>query len=100
VGFALWAFALTRINAGTLASTTLAVPSIVVIISWATLGELPTAVGLVGGASCLAGVALSRHRPGTSTSTGAPRPPEAREDDRPVSASTTIDGDGPAQRGR
>ena len=63
VGFALWAYALTRLNAGVLASTTLTVPGIVVLMSWALLGELPTAVALVGGALCLAGVAVSRRRP-------------------------------------
>ena len=63
VGFALWAYALTRLNAGVLASTTLTVPGIVVLMSWALLGELPTVVALVGGALCLAGVAVSRRRP-------------------------------------
>jgi drug/metabolite transporter (DMT)-like permease len=63
IGFALWAFALTRLNAGVLASTTLTVPGIVVLMSWALLGELPTAVALVGGALCLTGVAVSRRRP-------------------------------------
>ena len=63
VGFALWAFALTRLNAGVLASTTLTVPGIVVLMSWALLGELPTPVALVGGALCLAGVAVSRRQP-------------------------------------
>jgi drug/metabolite transporter (DMT)-like permease len=63
VGFTLWAYALTRINAGIMASTTLSVPGIVVLMSWALLGELPTAAGLVGGVLCLAGVAVSRRRP-------------------------------------
>ena len=61
-GFALWAYALTRVNAGTLASTTLSVPGLVVLMSWALLGELPSAAGLVGGALCLLGVAVSRRR--------------------------------------
>jgi drug/metabolite transporter (DMT)-like permease len=63
VGFALWAYALTRVNAGTLASTTLSVPGIVVAMSWALLGELPSVAGLVGGVLCLLGVAVSRRRP-------------------------------------
>ena len=63
IGFALWAYALTRVNAGTLASTTLSVPGIVVLMSWALLGELPSAAGLVGGALCLLGVAVARRRP-------------------------------------
>jgi drug/metabolite transporter (DMT)-like permease len=62
VGFTLWAYALTRINAGTMASTTLMVPGIVVLMSWALLGELPTVAGLVGGVLCLLGVAISRRR--------------------------------------
>ena len=67
VGFVLWAYALTRLNAGVLASTTLTVPGIVVLMSWALLGELPTVVALVGGALCLAGVAVSRRRPRAGT---------------------------------
>ena len=65
VGFTLWAYALTRVNAGIMASTTLSVPGIVVLLSWALLGELPTAAGLVGGALCLLGVAISRRTPRT-----------------------------------
>lgn len=63
VGFALWAHALTRVNAGVLASATLSVPGLVVLMSWVVLGELPTAAGLVGGALCLLGVAVSRRPP-------------------------------------
>ena len=63
IGFALWAYALTRVNAGVLASTTLAVPGIVVLMSWAYLGELPTALAMLGGALCLLGVAVTRRRP-------------------------------------
>ena len=62
VGFALWAYALTRTDAGAMAATTLSVPGIVVLMSWALLGELPTVAGLVGGALCLLGVAVSRRR--------------------------------------
>jgi drug/metabolite transporter (DMT)-like permease len=65
VGFALWAYALRRMTAGVLASTTLAVPGVVVLLSWALLGELPTAVALLGGVLCLLGVAVSRRRPRT-----------------------------------
>ena len=62
VGFALWAYALTRLDAGAMAATTLSVPGIVVLMSWALLDELPTAAALVGGALCLLGVAISRRR--------------------------------------
>jgi drug/metabolite transporter (DMT)-like permease len=45
-----------------MAATTLSVPGIVVLMSWAVLGELPTVAGLLGGALCLLGVAISRRR--------------------------------------
>ena len=74
VGFALWAYALTRVNAGVMASTTLSVPRIVVLMSWGFLGELPTGVALAGGALCLLGVAIARRRPRTRASrVGEPR---------------------------
>ncbi|WP_082600103.1 DMT family transporter [Agromyces sp. Root81] len=63
VAFLLWAYVLKRSSAGATASATLAVPAIVVVLSWLLLGELPTVLGLVGGALCLAGVAWSRRRP-------------------------------------
>jgi drug/metabolite transporter (DMT)-like permease len=63
VGFALWAYALARLNAGVVASTTLSVPAIVVVMSGLLLGELPSLVALLGGALCLLGVAVSRRRP-------------------------------------
>ena len=50
-----------------MASTTLSVPGIVVLMSWALLGELPTGTALVGGALCLLGVAVSRRRPRRAT---------------------------------
>ena len=62
VGFALWAYALTRLDAGAMAATTLSVPGVVVLMSWTLLDELPTVAGLVGGALCLLGVAVSRRR--------------------------------------
>jgi drug/metabolite transporter (DMT)-like permease len=61
--FTLWAYALTRTSAGRLTSTTLTVPAIAVLLSWAFLGETPAALGLVGGALCLSGVAISRRAP-------------------------------------
>lgn len=61
--FTLWAYALTRTSAGRLTSTTLTVPAIAVLMSWAFLAETPTTLGLVGGALCLTGVAISRRRP-------------------------------------
>ncbi|WP_308798572.1 DMT family transporter [Agromyces silvae] len=62
VAFLLWAWVLKRGTAGATASATLAVPAIVVLLAWLLLGELPTLLGIVGGALCLAGVAWSRRR--------------------------------------
>jgi len=63
VAFLLWAYVLQRSPAGLTASATLAVPAIVVLLSWLLLGELPTLLGMVGGALCLIGVAVSRRSP-------------------------------------
>lgn len=62
IAFILWAYVLQRSTAGAAASATLAVPAIVVLMSWLLLGELPTILGMVGGVLCLAGVAWSRRR--------------------------------------
>jgi drug/metabolite transporter (DMT)-like permease len=63
IAFTTWAYALARTDAGRMAATTLCVPGIAVLVSWVTLGEVPTALGLVGGALCLTGVAISRRKP-------------------------------------
>ncbi len=60
IAFVLWAYVLQRSTAGATASATLAVPAIVVLMSWLILGELPTILGMIGGVVCLAGVASSR----------------------------------------
>jgi drug/metabolite transporter (DMT)-like permease len=72
VAFTLWAYALTHTDAGRLASTTLTVPAIAVLMSWAFLSETPTALGLLGGAMCLTGVAISRRRRALGRSGSAP----------------------------
>lgn len=63
IAFTTWAYALARTDAGRMAATTLCVPALAVLLSWATLGEVPTLLGLLGGALALAGVAISRRRP-------------------------------------
>jgi drug/metabolite transporter (DMT)-like permease len=60
--FSTWAYALARMDAGRLGVTTYLVPPITVAISAVLLGEVPSAWAVVGGAVCLAGVALSRRR--------------------------------------
>jgi len=62
IAFLTWAYALTRTDAGTMAATTLAVPAIAIGLSWLFLGEVPTPLGLVGGAMALVGVAIRRRR--------------------------------------
>ncbi|GAB3002352.1 DMT family transporter [Saccharothrix stipae] len=62
IGFTAWAYALRRTDAGRLSATTYAVPAVSVLMSLVLLGEVPTVHGLVGGAICLVGVAISRRR--------------------------------------
>lgn len=62
LAFTTWAYALARTTAGKMGATTYAVPALVVLMSWAALGEVPEAATLLGGALCLAGVAVSRRR--------------------------------------
>ena len=68
LAFSTWAYALSRMDAGRLGATTYLVPPIVVLLGWLLLDEVPPALAVVGGAVCLAGVALSRRR-------SRPRPP-------------------------
>lgn len=60
IAFTTWAYALARTDAGRMAATTLCVPALAVLISWVFLGEVPTVLGLIGGALCLTGVGISR----------------------------------------
>jgi drug/metabolite transporter (DMT)-like permease len=62
VAFTTWAYALARTPAGKMGATIYAIPALTVLMSWAVLGEFPRWPALVGGALCLAGVAISRRR--------------------------------------
>jgi drug/metabolite transporter (DMT)-like permease len=62
LAFSTWAYALKRMDAGRLGVTTYLVPPLVILLGWLLLDEVPPALALVGGAVCLAGVALSRRR--------------------------------------
>lgn len=62
VAFTTWGYALARTSAGEQGATTYAVPALVVLMSWAVLGELPGWLTFAGGALCLAGVAVTRSR--------------------------------------
>jgi drug/metabolite transporter (DMT)-like permease len=60
IGFMAWAFALSRTTAGRMGSTTYLVPPIAILLGWALLSEVPPGLAVVGGALCLAGVAVAR----------------------------------------
>jgi drug/metabolite transporter (DMT)-like permease len=62
LAFTTWAYALNRTTAGKMGATTYVVPALVVVMSWTFLGQTPKALGFLGGALCLAGVAVSRRR--------------------------------------
>ncbi len=63
LAFSTWAYALARIDAGRMGSTTYLVPPVTIAMSAVLLGELPALLAVVGGAICLGGVALARRRP-------------------------------------
>ncbi|GAA3918043.1 DMT family transporter [Streptomyces gulbargensis] len=77
LAFTTWAYALARTTAGRMGATTYAVPALVVLMAWAFLGELPGPLTLLGGALCLAGVAVSRSRPRGAGAAAPSRTPEA-----------------------
>ncbi len=60
IGFMAWGFALARTTAGRMAATTYLVPPIAIALGWLLLGEVPPGWAFVGGALCLAGVAVAR----------------------------------------
>jgi drug/metabolite transporter (DMT)-like permease len=64
VGFVTWAFALARTSVGRLGAMTYLVPPLSVLLSWLWLGQTPAGLAYLGGALCLAGVALTRATPG------------------------------------
>ncbi|MGW4022246.1 DMT family transporter [Streptomyces sp. NPDC005009] len=82
LAFTAWAYALARTTASRMGATTYAVPALVVLMSWLALGEVPGPLTLVGGALCLAGVAVSRSRSSVAARAAAvpvPREEAARE---------------------
>lgn len=78
IAFTTYAFALSHMSAGSLSVTTYLVPPITVLMSWVLLGETPPAMAYVGGALCLAGVAVTRRRPKGTPGSGAPAPTARR----------------------
>jgi drug/metabolite transporter (DMT)-like permease len=62
LGFSTWAFALRRMYAGRLASLAYLIPVVAIVLGWLLLDETPTSLAVLGGALCVAGVALARRR--------------------------------------
>lgn len=60
LGFWLWAFAQTQMHTGRLAACSLSVPAVAILMSAAALREIPTPLAMIGGALCLAGVAVTQ----------------------------------------
>ncbi|MBP2190493.1 DMT family transporter [Nocardia goodfellowii] len=63
LAFTTWAYALARTTAGKAGVTTYAVPTLVILMAWLALGEVPTLLAVAGGLLCLAGVAITRSGP-------------------------------------
>ena len=63
LAFTLWAFALRRMSAGRLGSTSYLVPPFAVLLGWLLLGEVPALLALGGGVVSIAGVAVARSHP-------------------------------------
>ncbi|GGA16326.1 membrane protein [Sediminivirga luteola] len=62
LAFWCWGYAMNHFSTGRVASSTLAVPAVVILLSAATLGEIPPPMAILGGGVCLAGVAVSQWR--------------------------------------
>jgi drug/metabolite transporter (DMT)-like permease len=62
LGFATWAYALSRMSAGRLASLAYLIPVVAILLGWVLLGEAPPWLAAVGGGLCIAGVALAPRR--------------------------------------
>ncbi len=60
--FLLWAYVLSKMDAGRLGATTYVIPPVVVILGWLWLGQVPPALAIPGGILCLVGVAVARRR--------------------------------------
>ena len=58
-------------------ATTYLVPPLTIFLAWLLLDEAPAPLAFAGGALCLLGVAISRHKPKSKTGqTSAPSPDE------------------------
>lgn len=60
IAFTTWAYALARTTASKQGATTYLVPAVAILLAWFFLDETPTWFSWIGGALCLAGVAITR----------------------------------------
>jgi drug/metabolite transporter (DMT)-like permease len=63
LAFTLWAYALSRSDAGKLSLTTFLVPAIATLLAWLLLDEVPPPLAFLCGALCVGGVLLTRRKP-------------------------------------
>lgn len=94
IGFVTWTYATTQLSAGSAASTTYLVPPVVILLAWMVLDETPAPLAVLGGALCLAGVALTRRTPHRRSGAADDRDPRVPGDDAGASS------DGPPARHR
>lgn len=81
VAFTTWAYALAHTEAARLGTLAYLGPPVTIVLAWLTLGQTPPWPALAGGATCLAGVAVSR-RSSAPQAAEIPRgaqPPPLRE---------------------
>lgn len=92
LAFLLWAYALAHTSAGVAASSSYAVPALSILLGWLTLGETPSLWGLLGGAACLAGVAIARISPRGRRPSAAPTANDSRlpESAPPTSSNSAV----------
>ena len=62
LGFVTWAFALNRTSAGRMGALAYLIPVVAVVLGWVVLDEVPARLAIVGGALCVAGVAIARRQ--------------------------------------
>jgi drug/metabolite transporter (DMT)-like permease len=76
IGFTTWAYALAHTPAARLGALAYLGPPISIVLAWTLLDETPPTLALAGGATCLAGVALSHRQANTVRKSKTPPNPE------------------------
>lgn len=89
VGFTAWAYALARTEAARLGALAYLGPPISILLAWSLLGEAPPLLALVGGATSLVGVAISRRPTRRAAQRGAPTATQPADSDLAPTATGT-----------